>query len=78
MNDLPGFSFLDSRYPEVLLVVFMSAALVAPILTHLIERALAAWRARRDQRELDAATDYLMRVGFLARERQRQAPEDTQ
>ena len=45
MTDLPGFSFLDSRYPEVALVALVVIAVLAIIWRR-------AWIARRAERLL--------------------------
>lgn len=58
MTDLPGFSFLFSRWPEVLLVAFMSGCVAGPLLLHFAEKAITSFRARRNERLLkDARTD---------------------
>lgn len=72
MNDLYTLSLLLEHGAP--LVAFMAGALVGPLLAHLVEHLIA----RRRQRKLDEATDYLMRVGFLEADRRGWIPEDLQ
>lgn len=71
MTDLPGFSFWFSAWPTVWLIAFL--AFMGGALLGLAPFALRDWlkkrREAREQRELDEATDHLMRIGFLANER---------